>query len=126
MTLSDFWTNLGWGALAFIVAPIILVLIAITIAGMKLAGVLAILYVLFLAIAGIYSTLVMGSQLLKWIKRGDDFRADWLTILIGVVTTGILGLVPYFGGIIVFAFVLAVLGQVLKSSIGFVHAQHGK
>ncbi|MFA7244174.1 MAG: hypothetical protein WC080_02725 [Patescibacteria group bacterium] len=122
--LSSFWNNLGWGFLTLVAVPVGLIIVSITIIGVKLAAILFLLYGALLAVAGIYGTIAIGAQLLRWFdSRLKEFRVDWLTILIATLATIILALIPIAGGLIVFAFMLVGLGQLVQNITRFLKSQ---
>jgi len=121
-TLDNFWANLGWGFLTFAVAPTALIIVAITMVGLKLAGVLALFYIAYFLIACTFATLVIGSQVLKWFEK-KELRVDWATILIGMLGVIILGLIPVLGSLIIFAVGLSVLGQLVGNTGSFLKSQ---
>jgi hypothetical protein len=112
-TISSFGVNSGLGFLTFAAMPMALILISVTIIGLKLAGTLFVLYLGFLMIAFMAGTLVIGSQILKWIEK-KDYRVDWLTILVGTLAVIILGLIPFVGSAIIWVVGVAVLGQLIR------------
>ena len=112
-TLDSFWSNLGWGFLISIAGPIALIIIASTILGLKIAGILFLLYLGFIIVSSIFATLAIGAQILKWIQK-KDYCVDWLTILIGTFASLIISLIPVMGGLIIWLVSAAVLGQLVK------------
>lgn len=121
-TLSTFWKNLGWGFLAFAIAPTVLIIVAVTVIGLKLAGALLLIYGAMLMVAFVYATIALGAQILKWITK-DTYRFDWLTVLVGTAAAIVLGLIPVLGGLIIFAVALAVLGQLIIKTGVFLKSQ---
>lgn len=121
-TLKSFLPNLGWGFLTFVVVPTALMIIAFTVIGLKLAGILAMIYLLFLMIAFIFATLVIGAQIIKWFDK-REYRVDWLTILIGLIVVIILGIIPFLGDLVVWAVALAVLGELVAHTGTYIRSQ---
>jgi hypothetical protein len=121
-SLSGFWANFGWGFLALVAMPSALIVLAITFIGLKIAGVILAAYVVAMIIAGIAGTLALGSQVLRWFGE-KKYRVDWLTILVGTLAMILLGVVPFVGGLVAFAFTLAVLGRVVVLAVEFVKSQ---
>jgi len=99
-----------------------LIIIAITVIGLKLAGTIFFLYLGLLMIAFIVGTLAIGAQILKWIEK-KDYRVDWLTILVGTLAVIVLGLIPFIGSVIIWAVGVAVLGQLIRRLSAFLKSQ---
>lgn len=123
-TYRNVWKNLGWGLLALFVAPIILILILITVVGIPLAFILGLFWILLLALAGILSPLVIGALIYKFVGRKDEkYVADWRTILIGVAAVFVLQLLPFVGWFVLFVFFLIALGELTLTGWGVVRKQ---
>lgn len=121
-SLKLFWGNIGWGFLTFAVTPFALILLAITIVGLKLAGMLLLIYFGFLAIASLAAALLIGAQIFRWIDK-KNYRADYSTILVGVLALIIMGSVPFPGMLVIWIVVLAVLGQLIRYASLFIKSQ---
>lgn len=121
-TLVSFWTNFGIGFLTFTVIPMALIIISVTVIGLKLAGVVFLLYIGLLSLAFTFAPLAIGAQILKWIEK-KDYRVDWLTILVGTFSVIILGLIPVIGSVIIWVVSVAVLGQLIRRFSAFLKSQ---
>lgn len=102
--------QLGIGLLILVATPIILLMLAVSVIGLKIALVLGLAYALFLAITSAYSPLLIGSGIMRLAKKFDQHDLNWVTILIGVIVAAILSLIPGLGWLILFLFFLATLG----------------
>lgn len=114
----------GAGLLALVGVPIALVLVALTVVGIPLSVAGALAFVLLLWVAFVYGCLVAGTWLLSFTGR----TGRWLALAVGLVVVTLVGLVPFFGGIVEFlvllvglgAFVLALRGTRSGDDGGFV------
>lgn len=118
-SLSKFWSSLGIGFAGLILMPIAAVIILITIVGSALAGIFAFLYILMLCISIALAGVVLGSLLLKLIKRESDYPLNWLSVLIGVVILSFVRLIPLVGWVPHFVFLLIALGAMFKLIFDF-------
>lgn len=121
-SLGDFWRNFGIGFLTLVAAPAVMIILAVTVIGLKLAGILLFAYVTYLVVAGLFGSLSIGAQILKWIEK-KDYRVDWLTVLVGTVAAIIIGVIPVLGGLVIFAFTMAVLGSIVTGTTNFLKSQ---
>ncbi|MFW5917277.1 MAG: bactofilin family protein [Halorubrum sp.] len=85
----------GVGLLVLIGAPVLLVLVAITVVGIPLALVGLAAYVVALWVGSVYGRYALGSWVLDRIGRPNR----WLALLLGVVGIALLGLIPLVGGL---------------------------
>jgi len=107
---KNYLTKMGWGLFGLVAMPILIIALMVSVIGMKLAFILALLYTLFVLLASILSPLIAGSYIVKAYDKKKEFRADWVSVLVGVISLTILGLVPVISWIIVFLLFLLSLG----------------
>lgn len=109
--------NTGIGIAVLFVAPIALLILAFTVVGIKLAGLLFAFYVTFAVLAMAVSTLMIGAEARRLFDRGKtDQPVDWLTILIGEAVRFVLLLIPVIGWITLFVFYLLAFGTIVRTS----------
>lgn len=96
----------GVGLLALLATPLALVLFAVTIIGIPLALLGAILYGLAIWVGIVYGEYAVGAWVLG--RAGRDNR--WLALVAGLVGFAILGAVPILGGFLEFGALLLGLG----------------
>ena len=94
------------GLLVLVAVPILLVLLVLTLIGIPLAVVGAILFALLLWIASIYGRFAVGSWLLSY----TEIDNRWLALLVGLLAVGLVELVPFLGGLLTFLVLLLGLG----------------
>ena len=94
------------GLVVLVAVPIVLVLLVLTLIGIPLAIIGAILFALVLWIASIYGRFAVGS----WLLTYTEVDNRWLALLVGLLAVGIVEQVPFFGGLIAFLVLLLGLG----------------
>lgn len=114
-TFKNFWISLGIGFAAMVIAPVAIVLLAVTIVGFLAAVILGITFVLMTLIAGIYGGIVFGALLAKRIRRRAEYGISWKWALLGSFALALASLVPFVGWLFVFVFYLAALGAIAMS-----------
>ena len=110
---GNFVRSLGVGFLALIAAPIILILLFVTIIGIPIAVVLGMLLFIYLYVARIYAMYAFGSKLVS--VTGTKLTNMKWVFVIGLVVYYILSLIPIIGGFVKMFVLLASFGAVLMS-----------
>lgn len=78
-------------------------------------GLIAILcYAAVLIAAGIFSGILVGGWLSKYLYKQSGYTIDWKEILLGVIIIFLLGLIPVVGWLIEFIIFLAAFGSLLN------------
>ena len=105
-----------WGLLALIVIPIISMILFMTVVGAFIGFVFLFSYIVTLAIAGVYSGIILGSWIGKALqKEGHTFIVNWKYAVLGIVSVFIIALIPIVGWIVVFYLLLISLGSIAQS-----------
>lgn len=104
------WMSLLIGLIALIATPIIIFLLLITVIGIPLALITLAFYLITLYLAGIFTSLAIGTKLFELF--GQKRTGGW-ALLLGLIVYGILTLIPIIGGIVTFIAVLVGLGAIL-------------
>jgi len=113
--LKNFWPSLGIGFAALILIPLICIILLITVIGSMMAGFLGILYALFLILALPLGSIVFGSWLIKLFNnKKTTYQVDWQAVVVGVILLSIISLIPIFGWLIAFIFMLIALGALYR------------
>ena len=108
------WGEIGRGLIFFIVVPLVSIVLLVTVIGIPI-GILGLLaFGLTMWFATLAAPIIVGSVIHKWIRKPALYVVSWKTILLGVVVFFLLGLVPFFGWLIVFVITLMTLGASLK------------
>jgi len=113
--LDDFPTQLGWGFIWLVVAPIAIIVIFATIIGYMLGIIGILVYILSLITARVLSSFSVGILLYRLFKKGDKPVLDWKLTVIGVTVLQLVWFVPVLGWIVGFALMLATLGVIITS-----------
>lgn len=113
-SLNHFWSSLGFGFAFLILTPIVAIILLVTIIGSWLGGLLFLSYFMMLMLAGGWSGVILGSWLMKLIRKKSEYPLDWLSVLLGVVVLGIMGLIPIVGWLVCLVFFLIALGSIYR------------
>lgn len=113
-TLGDFGSNILVGLGVMLAGPIALVALFITGVG----SVLAVLGITVLAVVatvgGIYSGIVLGGWIRKIWSKSESVSSDWKSVLLGITLMSLIAVIPIFGWLFKFVFVLAVVGTACR------------
>ncbi len=93
------------GSLALFIIPVVLFLLMITIIGIPLAFIGAIIFMTYLYVGRIFALIALGGYILKRTKSNESLN---MSFVIGLLVYFILGLIPVIGGLV--AFIVAVIG----------------
>ena len=99
----------GVGLLALVGIPVLLVLLVVSIVGIPIALVGALLLALLLWVALVYGRFAIGA----WLLSLADVENRWLALVVGLLLFGIASRLPWVGGLIDFVVVLLGLGAVV-------------
>lgn len=99
--------TMGFGLLALIATPFLIILLMVTLIGIPMGIILALLYGIALYIAKIIVALFIGSLILKAYDR-ESLGKEFLLVLLGLFILELLMLIPYIGWI--FGFIVAITG----------------
>jgi hypothetical protein len=114
-TMNKRWqASLGWGALALIAMPALLILLAITVIGLPAAAVVFVLWLLVLLTSGLFAGIAVG----RLIREGDEVsrQALLMAALIGVPILVIVHWLPVLGPIAGLAAAAWTLGGIILST----------
>jgi len=112
--LTNFWSSLGRGFAALILTPIAAIILAITVIGIWLAGLVGIAYALIVFLASGLASVVFGSWLIKVIKKRKEYKINWQAVVIGVIILKIIVLIPFVGWLVGLIFMLISLGALYR------------
>lgn len=105
--------DLGRGLLVLIAAPIISIILMVTVIGIPL-GVLGFLgFTCLMIVSWFMAPVLLGSFIYRWFNKGE-YVVNWQGIILGVLAYTILGIVPVVGGLVQFVLILLVLGTAVK------------
>lgn len=119
---NKFWSGLGIGLVGIIATPIIAVILMITVVGSFVGIILLLGFMLAMLVSALYTLMLLGAVLEKWIRREKEIRLTWLTVLWGAIACTILCFIPFVGGLVIAVFYLATFGTLLRSMRGRLEA----
>jgi hypothetical protein len=86
----------------------------ISVIGIPIAGIGFLVYILLLALSGVFTALLAGSWLLMVFRRKDVYEISWIVIAVGVIVVAILKLIPFIGWLILMLLFLLSLGGLTR------------
>lgn len=113
-SFKNFGSSIGIGFAVFVATPLALIIIAITLIGCKIALLFGLFYLLFLVLGSAFGGLLLGSWIVKMLKKDSSVPMDWITVLIGVSLLTLITWIPYVGWFIKFALLITGLGSICK------------
>jgi cytoskeletal protein CcmA (bactofilin family) len=113
-TGPGFWWSLLRGLIFLIVTPFAFIILCITVVGVPLGIILLLIYILSLILAWIFTAIVAGAYLNRWIFKQSDYDITWQTIFLGSLLVIILGVIPFIGPLAIFVLMLVALGALFK------------
>lgn len=108
--LNNFAPQMGWGFIWLVVTPIACIVLLVTIVGIPISILLALVYGLAIGVAKIMAGVIVGVWLMKLINKKRGWMIDWKAIVLGIVVISLVMLIPILGWVACFAFFLAALG----------------
>lgn len=109
-TQKDYWKNVGIGLLAIIVAPIMIILLLLTLIGIPLAILAGMMFGFSLYASMIVASIVIGKWIVKYITKKE--HVIW-SLFVGLIAYEIVSLIPVLGWAFSAIFIAAGLGAIL-------------
>lgn len=109
---ENYGRTFGFGLIAGIAAPIIIVLIAVTIIGMPIAFIIGLVYAVVLMLSKVITAIVIGG-LVFGEKVGTRKKSLYLSASVGVLLLSIASAVPFVGGGLSMAATIFGLGAIV-------------
>jgi cytoskeletal protein CcmA (bactofilin family) len=100
--------NFGWGLVAIIAAPLVLIALLATAIGIPIALISGLVWITLLYIGSLASKLYVGSFLAKLITKNEAHRVSWLSASLGIIAIGLIEFIPVLGPI--FNGILTIMG----------------
>ena len=94
---AECWKSFGWGILALIATPFLIVLLCVTLIGIPLGLLLLVAYIFGIYITIIFVSVVIGQWILEKIKK-PELSPIW-AFLLGFIILKILAVIPVVGWI---------------------------
>ncbi len=99
--------SLGYGFLALILTPIIVLVLLVTVIGLPLGIILGFSYLLYIYLSKIFIAICIGNYLFDRFKKK---KSNYLPFIVGLAVFYLLSLLPYIGGLTRFVVLLLGLG----------------
>lgn len=113
---NRFWWNMLWGFVYVIAAPVVIIMLFITIFGAPAALVLLPIYFISFYLAKLFGTIAFGAWVYRTILKKTGEKLGWKEVFIGAVLLEIIGIIPVFGWIVGYIVSLVALGVMVSSS----------
>ncbi|MFH0955720.1 MAG: polymer-forming cytoskeletal protein [Candidatus Falkowbacteria bacterium] len=112
LMLTKIGPSMGWGIIALLLAPIIVIILLITIIGMPLAFISLTLWLIAIYASKILTGILIGRSLLNnyWHKKKDSLI---LAMIIGIVVAYLIFALPFVGWLISLLAILWGLGGIM-------------
>ncbi len=111
--ISEFWKSLGWGILSLILIPLISILLFVTLIGIPLGILLLIVYAFGIFVAGIFTSVVIGTWILA--KLGKPGLSLIWALLLGLIAFKLITALPVVGGIAGIIFLFWAFGALVST-----------
>lgn len=108
------WQSFGFGLLALLCVPIVVLVVAVTLVGLPIAVALVALYITGILVAWPLVGLVVGTQLAR-LARPRQPLPILANLAIGLIVLHLLTHVPFVGGLVVFCSVVFGLGLIVQA-----------
>jgi hypothetical protein len=99
MTLKNYWRNTLYGLIVFIMAPVIMILLLVTIIGSMAGAAVGLVYGLLILLSKVIASIIVGVWVMKLFNKKKDVKLDWKPVIIGAVVFDLLILIPILGWI---------------------------
>lgn len=107
---NRFWQQAGTGFIVLVMTPVTIVLLVMTVLGIPIAFILALLYAIFLTLGYALGAIFLGAWLHSLIMKPAAPAVNWKTAIVGAIMWFILGNIPLIGWLATFIIMLAGLG----------------
>lgn len=119
------WANLGVGVLVLLVGPIAVIFTLIIFVGMYLAILAFLAWLIVLVLAGITSSVFVGSWIVQKLTKKAEMVFDWQALVIGVVALAIAKFIPIIGWLFVFVMMLLAFGAMFRMLVAHIKNEQG-
>lgn len=115
--------NIGMGFAYLVLIPIAALIIFFTLIGIPISLLGIGIYAVTLGLAKVLVPLLLGSLIFRWLGKEKVYRLDWLSALVGIVASIILGMIPIIGSLALFILFLIALSQFAQGGFNLLKAQ---
>lgn len=109
-SMQKFWPSLGIGFGALVLIPVACIILAISLIGLWVAGILITLYALLIALSSVFASIILGTWLVKLVTKKKEYVIDWKAVVVGMIVMKLLIFIPFIGWLAKFIFFLIGLG----------------
>lgn len=110
------WVTILKGLVVAVVIPLVILLLFISIFGALIGVFLMVAYAFLILVAKIFATIIAGAMLALWLR--GKVIVNWQWTFLGIIALQLAFIIPFFGHLISFVFLLAVLGAL--SSVAYI------
>jgi hypothetical protein len=115
-TQKDYWRNTLYGLVIAIVAPILTILLFITILGSMAAIVVGLAFGILMVLAKLVAMIFIGTWIIRLFNKKRDVKLDWKPVVVGALAVTILSIIPVVGWIVLLLVFLAAFGALSMHS----------
>jgi len=113
--------HFGWellrGFLVFIFAPVVILVLLLSMVGVLFGALAALVYGIMYIVAMVYSGVILGALIFKLFSKSKTYPVTWQSALVGIIVMHLIKLIPIVGWLFCAVFVLVALGAV--ANIGY-------
>jgi hypothetical protein len=109
------WASLGWGAIILVTAPIVALIVCITVIGLPLGLIALVLYAIAIYLTQLFVGLLIGQLIIGAFRRVETKAALVGALALGLAILRLLRLIPFVGFFFGLVTVLFGLGAILVS-----------
>jgi len=111
---SNFWKNTGKGFIFLIIIPAAIIVSFMTVIGIALGGIAALLYAALLIISSVLANLLFAYLCMKYIFKKEKYNLNWWIVILATLVFGIILLIPFIGWLFRFIILLAAFGSLVS------------
>lgn len=115
MVQNEWVRSLGFGVVALVVTPLLVLLLVATKVGLALALVILALYAVFLYTAGAMASMVVGMRGMKLLRL--NYATMWVPFILALIVLGVIQVIPVLAPIILLAFFIGVILPVFGAEV---------
>lgn len=113
LAAQGIWRHTGIGAIAFIVIPVVIIILFVLLVTIPLGILLSLTYGLILFISYLLVALVLGNQIIRFFREEVTIPAHYAALVLGMIVIAILTNIPFVGGLFNILFILFGLGSII-------------
>lgn len=97
--LTSPWSTLGWGAVILFLAPIVIILVMVTMIGLPLGFLLLMLYIIAIIVSSWITSFAVGRKLAETSKL-EQLKNPYAQLAAGIVVLAFLKVLPFVGWLV--------------------------